>query len=46
MRLYGECRNMGDHRNDNPAWTELTDLLSGTMLATGDGETSLQQQGV
>lgn len=30
MRLYGECRNMGDHRNDNPAWTELTDLLSGT----------------
>ena len=30
MRLYGECRNMGDHRNDNPAWTELTDLKSKT----------------
>ena len=30
MRLYGECRNMGDHRNDNPAWIELTELLSGT----------------
>ena len=23
MRLYGECRNMSDHRNDNPAWTEV-----------------------
>ena len=30
MRLYGECRNMADHRNDNPAWTELTDLKSKT----------------
>ena len=30
MRLYGECRNMGDHRNDNPAWTELTDVKSKT----------------
>jgi hypothetical protein len=27
MRLYGECRNTGDHRNDNPAWTELTGQL-------------------
>lgn len=27
MRLYGECRNMGDHRNDNPVWTEVTDQL-------------------
>ncbi len=27
MRLYGECRNMTDHRNDNPAWTEVTDRL-------------------
>ncbi|HYZ68473.1 MAG TPA: hypothetical protein VE666_11850 [Mycobacterium sp.] len=27
MRLYGECRNTGDHRNDNPAWTEVTDQL-------------------
>jgi hypothetical protein len=24
MRLYGECRNTGDHRHDNPAWTEDT----------------------
>jgi hypothetical protein len=23
MRIYGECRNMTDHRNDNPAWTEV-----------------------
>ena len=27
MRLYGECRNMTNHRNDNPAWTELADEL-------------------
>jgi hypothetical protein len=27
MRLYGECRNMADHRDDNPAWTELSDQL-------------------
>jgi hypothetical protein len=27
MRLYGECRDTADHRNDNPAWTELTDQL-------------------
>jgi hypothetical protein len=25
MRLYGECRNTADHRNDNPAWTDVTD---------------------
>ncbi|MGO4445092.1 hypothetical protein AB4Z42_17215 [Mycobacterium sp. 2YAF39] len=24
MRLYGECRNLEDHRNDNPAWTEVS----------------------
>jgi hypothetical protein len=24
MRLYGECRNIEDHRNDNPAWTEVS----------------------
>jgi hypothetical protein len=29
MRIYGECRNMSDHRSDNPAWTELTDRLAG-----------------
>jgi hypothetical protein len=27
MRLYGECRNTADHRNDNPVWTEVTDKL-------------------
>jgi hypothetical protein len=27
MRLYGECRNTADHRNDNPVWTEITDQL-------------------
>ncbi|MDT5284800.1 MAG: hypothetical protein QOJ20_5995 [Mycobacterium sp.] len=27
MRLYGECRNTADHRNDNPAWTDVTDQL-------------------
>ncbi|MFG1932766.1 hypothetical protein ACGFK1_19300 [Mycobacterium sp. NPDC048908] len=28
MKLYGECRNTGDHRNDNPVWREVTDQLS------------------
>jgi hypothetical protein len=27
MRLYGECRDTADHRNDNPVWTEVTDQL-------------------
>ncbi|HEX2286654.1 MAG TPA: hypothetical protein VHI10_17825 [Mycobacterium sp.] len=27
MRIYGECRNIADHRNDNPAWAEITDQL-------------------
>ena len=27
MQLYGGCRNMTDHRHDNPAWTEVTDQL-------------------
>ena len=27
MRIYGECRNTADHRNDNPAWTDITDRL-------------------
>jgi hypothetical protein len=26
MRLYGECRVGGDHRHDNPVWTEVTQL--------------------
>jgi hypothetical protein len=28
MRIYGECRNMADHHNDNPAWTDITGQLS------------------
>jgi hypothetical protein len=24
MRLYGECRNTTDHRNDDPVWTEVS----------------------
>lgn len=24
LRLYGECRNTGDHRDDNPAWTDVS----------------------
>jgi hypothetical protein len=27
MRIYGECRVVTDHRNDDPMWTELTDRL-------------------
>jgi len=27
MRLYGECRNTADHRNDNPAWRDVSDQL-------------------
>jgi hypothetical protein len=27
MRIYGECRNASDHRNDNPAFTDITDRL-------------------
>jgi hypothetical protein len=27
MRIYGECRNTDDHRNDNPAFTDITDRL-------------------
>lgn len=25
MRLYGECRDMNDHRNDTTAWVDITD---------------------
>lgn len=24
MKFYGECRVVGDHSNDDPAWTEVT----------------------
>jgi hypothetical protein len=27
MRIYGACRNTSDHRNDNPAFTDITDRL-------------------
>lgn len=27
-RLYGQCRNMNDHRNDTTAWTDITDQFS------------------
>lgn len=25
LRLYGECRNMTDHRGDATAWIDVTD---------------------
>jgi hypothetical protein len=28
MRLYGECRVLADHRNDNPMWTDVADRLT------------------
>jgi hypothetical protein len=27
LRLYGQCRNMNDHRNDSNAWADITDRL-------------------
>lgn len=27
VRLYGQCRNMNDHRSDTTAWTDITDRL-------------------
>jgi hypothetical protein len=27
MRIYGQCRNTSDHRNDNPAFTDISDRL-------------------
>lgn len=24
LRLYGECRNMADHRNDVAGWVDVT----------------------
>jgi hypothetical protein len=29
-RIYGECRNMNDHRKDATTWTDITDQLTGT----------------
>ncbi|MDT5138108.1 MAG: hypothetical protein QOD58_2370 [Mycobacterium sp.] len=28
LRLYGECRNMTDHRNDTTGWVDVTRLFS------------------
>jgi len=27
MKVYGECRNTGNHRNDNTGWTDITAAL-------------------
>jgi hypothetical protein len=27
LQVYGQCRDMNDHRNDQTAWTEITDEL-------------------
>lgn len=27
LRVYGQCRNMNDHRNDSTAWVDVTDRL-------------------
>jgi hypothetical protein len=29
-RIYGECRNMNDHRKDATTWSDITDQFSGT----------------
>jgi hypothetical protein len=29
LRLYGQCRNMNDHRTDSTAWIDVTDRLKG-----------------
>ncbi len=28
LRIYGQCRNMNDHRNDSTTWVDITDLLT------------------
>jgi hypothetical protein len=28
-RIYGECRNMNDHRKDATTWSDITDQLTG-----------------
>jgi hypothetical protein len=30
MRLYGQCRNVNDHRNDTTAWIDITDRFNRT----------------
>lgn len=29
LRVYGQCRNMSDHRGDATTWTDITDQFSG-----------------
>ena len=29
LRVYGQCRNMNDHRTDSTAWIDVTDRLKG-----------------
>ncbi|SOJ55469.1 Putative lipoprotein LppJ [Mycobacterium simulans] len=31
MRVYGECRNMNDHRGDTSAWTDITGEFTGPV---------------
>lgn len=30
LRIYGQCRNMNDHRNDTTTWIDITDQVSRT----------------
>ena len=29
LRIYGQCRNMADHRHDTTAWVDITDQVTG-----------------
>lgn len=29
LRIYGQCRNMTDHRHDTTAWADVTDQVTG-----------------
>jgi hypothetical protein len=30
LRVYGQCRNMNDHRHDTTAWVDVTERVTGT----------------
>ncbi len=30
LRVYGQCRDMNDHRNDTTAWVDITDQFTRT----------------
>ncbi len=30
LRVYGQCRNMNDHRNDTTGWTDITGQFTGS----------------